>query len=509
MPQFFTKVAWPCLILFCLNIYADERFLSQNKVLNGLAPSSNESIFEQDYIVPQSQLIGIDQNLFPIQDPMYQWQEIFKKSKCTDYQFEQSFNYIKFLFNLSRVTINYEILLDLRENTKNLGLHRCNVDFSQLNDSCRPKSSDMKKFLSRLRGYFASKSKNELSNYNKIQNFNIKSLTSIPEVDIFSPLMLSLKKSCAESNKCSNKGDYISQVISKKCDLRKAEYVDACSENDSMFHQIVSKEMVNLIKRSSAINYINKFGAGSECVERFFEEYVEKRWLSSDIRKDDFVIRSVMRSVVKLNIPYLQGRLFVLGSLKEFDELGVGNDIFKEIKVAEKKIELPEIKTIKKMIKKTPKSTRKVIKSAILIEKKPKVTVKRASALHQAAKEIISSGEKVIALDMEHFKKDYIFSNEVLTKLHGPLLNFQKRDSLGEMKKFDQLGEKKAPMPLLFIKYLIDNDYHQGLYNIQAVLGSDFYIKNDLEKGDSNLYRVGIKNDESTNYVWQLYLIKN
>ncbi len=509
MPQFFTKVAWPCLILFCLNIYADERFSSQNKVLNGLTLSSDESIFEQDYVVPQSQLIGVDQNLFPIQDPMYQWQEIFKKSKCTDSQFEQSFNYIKFLFNLSRITINYEVLLDLRENSKNLGLHRCNVDFLKLNNRCRPKSSDMKKFLSRLRGYFKSKSTNELNNYNQIQNFNIQSLTSISEGEIFSPLMLSLKISCAESSKCSKKGDYISQVISTKCELRKTEYVDACSENDSMFHQIVSKEMVNLIKRSSAINYIGKYGAGPECVERFFEEYVEKRWLSSDIRKDDSVIRSVMRSVVKLNIPYLQGRLFVLGSLKEFDELGVGNEIFKEIKVAEKKIELPEIKTIKKMIKKTPKSTKKIIKNAILIKKKPKVIVKRASALHQAAKEIISSGEKIIALDMENFKKDYIFSNEVLTKLHGPLLNFQKRGSLGEMKKFDQLGEKEAPVPLLFIKYLIDNDYHQGLYNIQAVLGNDFYTTNDLEKGDSNLYRVGIKNDESTNYVWQLYLMKN
>ena len=77
------------------------------------------------------------------------------------------------------------------------------------------------------------------------------------------------------------------------------------------------------------------------------------------------------------------------------------------------------------------------------------------------------------------------------------------------MRKFDHLGDKKAPMRLLFIKYLIDNDYHQGLYNVSAVLGQEFYIKNDLEKGDKKLYKISLQNDETTNNIWQLFLIKN
>ena len=77
------------------------------------------------------------------------------------------------------------------------------------------------------------------------------------------------------------------------------------------------------------------------------------------------------------------------------------------------------------------------------------------------------------------------------------------------MKDFDKLGEKSAPMRLLFLKYLIDNNYHQGLYNVLAILGEKFYVKNDLVKKDSKAYRMQIQNDESTNNRWQLYLFRD
>ena len=76
------------------------------------------------------------------------------------------------------------------------------------------------------------------------------------------------------------------------------------------------------------------------------------------------------------------------------------------------------------------------------------------------------------------------------------------------MKKYDGLGEKKTPLRLLFLKYLIDNNYHQGLYNIISVLGESFYIKNDIDE-ETDPYFIKIQNYFSTNNQWQIYVMKS
>ena len=109
---------------------------------------------------------------------------------------------------------------------------------------------------------------------------------------------------------------------------------------------------------------------------------------------------------------------------------------------------------------------------------------------------------------MDFFKEDFIFSDSLTTKLHKPLAIYQTQKALKEMKKYDALGEKKAPLRLLFLKYLIDNNYHQGLYNIISVLGESFYIKNDID-GENDAYFIKIQNDYSTNNQWQIYVMKS
>ena len=146
------------------------------------------------------------------------------------------------------------------------------------------------------------------------------------------------------------------------------------------------------------------------------------------------------------------------------------------------------------------------------MKKTNKVIVKartRLSAVRKAYSELESVKGDEIAIDMELFKSDFIFSNKALIKLHKPLATFQKRSSIEEMKQFDRLGNKESPMRLLFLKYLIDNGYHQGLYNVQSVLGQNFYVKNDLESNDEKLYKMSIANDQNTNNSWQIYLHKD
>ena len=58
----------------------------------------------------------------------------------------------------------------------------------------------------------------------------------------------------------------------------------------------------------------------------------------------------------------------------------------------------------------------------------------------------------------------------------------------------------------MFLKYLIDFDYHQGLWNILAILGDHFYVLNDIEK-KSDPIKIHLSNDLSTNYGWQIEVV--
>ena len=96
-------------------------------------------------------------------------------------------------------------------------------------------------------------------------------------------------------------------------------------------------------------------------------------------------------------------------------------------------------------------------------------------------------------------KKDFI-------KIQKPLEKFQTRKSLNIMRRIDKLGKKLQPFPLKFLKFLIDFNFHQGLYNILAEIGDEFYVINDVES-KKKPFKILLKNDESTNYKWKIKII--
>lgn len=481
--------------------FGENRYNLSNKIKNGLVETKPLFIYDEQYLNSQDELIGIDSNLFSLIEIQNDWKTVLDRYSCSDEQFEQSFDYIKYLFFLSRISINYEILLSYQQNLLKVD-NKCPINFSELIENCKPESPDMKKFISRLKRYANGGNEEEKI---KTLKFDLGlNLNQTENEEINSPLGIELKQICTKNSDCLSMGEKKFEYIKSSCEVRKQQFLKSCNENEREFNQLVSLEMVNLIKRSSAIDYIKKFGASPSCVDRFFRDVIKEP------ADDDLSIRTVMRSNVNLDIPYLQGRIFVIGSLKIFDDLGVGNDIFQEIKVGKIEVILPEVKKVEEIIKK-PEVERIAMIQEVIVQKKVVEQIKpRLSALMLAAEDLEKSKSiNKVSLDMELFKNDYIFSDEVLTKLHKPLGFYQKRNSLKEMKEFDKLGEKVAPMRLLFIKYLIDNNYHQGLFNVQAVLGTQFYVKNDLVKSDPKLYKIEIQNDESTNNAWQLYLIRD
>ena len=91
----------------------------------------------------------------------------------------------------------------------------------------------------------------------------------------------------------------------------------------------------------------------------------------------------------------------------------------------------------------------------------------------------------------------------MIVALSSSLDAYLSRVGLTQMKKYDFLGTRKEPVTLMFLKFLIENDYHQGLHNMVAVLGDKFWVLNDIDN-KTNPKQIKLSNNKSTNYRWQI-----
>jgi hypothetical protein len=67
-----------------------------------------------------------------------------------------------------------------------------------------------------------------------------------------------------------------------------------------------------------------------------------------------------------------------------------------------------------------------------------------------------------------------------------------------------------GPVPLVFIKYLIDTNNHKGLYNLLNVVGDRFYVKNDIDRSLSlSVNYIQLRNDLSTGQKWVIDIIND
>lgn len=111
-------------------------------------------------------------------------------------------------------------------------------------------------------------------------------------------------------------------------------------------------------------------------------------------------------------------------------------------------------------------------------------------------------------MDMDLFRSDFEFTQDQFAALEVPLKRFQTRAALIDMKTYDKMGSIESPIGLMFIKFLMDTENHQGLFNIQAIIGKKFYVINDFES-KTNPVAVELKNDDSTKGKWVIVLLKS
>jgi tripartite ATP-independent transporter DctM subunit len=425
--------------------------------------------------------------------------ELPNSQMCSVHELNSERDYIQYLFRLVSISYLFEAVKQNFDMGQRLGdeVKACVVT-NDLFKKCNAKSADMKKFILRAQSKNWGAGRAATSKLSKLERE-----TMLLELQKRAPLDAGeyfISKS--QSKNVVN----LANTLAASCTNIKNQIQSLCSETDSYWGLAKIPLVIELIRSSNAFLMINKDSHGLGCLNRFAQTY-------SRLEKSPFYLADIFETIFnRLNrdeARYAQGELFVPGSLKEFDEKGLEEFLYVSTPV-KAKVEVKKEVSIK-VLQEAPKVV-EVKKEEIILpkveEKKVEVVVVpevKVSAFSFAVNEKIKNKAKSYAVDMNRFKKDYIFEPAQIAKLRPLVEEYQGREALLDMKELDFLGTAKEPVKLKFIKFLIDFHYHQGLFNMVAVLGNQFYLQNDLE-GIETPYFVEIRNDESTKNTWQILL---
>ncbi|MDB9787168.1 hypothetical protein OAB57_03605, partial [Bacteriovoracaceae bacterium] len=128
------------------------------------------------------------------------------------------------------------------------------------------------------------------------------------------------------------------------------------------------------------------------------------------------------------------------------------------------------------------------------------------SRFQWAIHEIKDKNIPYLPLPMSTFRSEFPLKTDQLKHLRGIFQTYTNQSALKQLIKNDLFGTKVAPIGLYFLKFLINDDQHQALFNIEKILGQTFYVINDIE---SKQQPVKIKLFFSTNNLWQLLVYQD
>lgn len=390
----------------------------------------------------------------------------------------------------------------------------CTFELQQLLKSCRPQSQEMRTFVKGLMAQhpFSGPTVDQSHNFSKYER---EWLAQISKEAQLAGVARVRAQCLIEGRRCSAIDAALgTELLGRACEQDKALVTQVCSEEDQLYGFSTLPMMSQLLASSNLMSIYNADGYGIGCLRRFGQLMAGHERIPGQLRWSLPVIRAELSKNFGKRYPL--GRAFVYGALKEFRNKGLG-DLFEPkvvepvpapAKAAPVPVELPQVPP--PVIAKAPESPVVVAPTPKPVPPKPKeVELDPKSAFLLASE--IRRGQQLerVDVDMLKFRYDYVFNAAELRLLAETLKDYTSREALKEMQTFDKLGTNEAPVPLTFLKYLIDSENHQGLYNLTGILGESFWVNNDVDvKWKPRAEFVELKNDESTARQWQLYIIQ-
>lgn len=431
--------------------------------------------------------------------------ELYSAANCSNADLTTHFDQIRYSYRLITFSYLLEGLWHFNELSRHLRMKTCSFDVPELLKSCRPKSEDMKKFVSRLAQYnpkYTDKFPRDLTPESFWKEYLGKKFNHYAQYK----LAQKCGRNCLQSE--------LPKYFQSSCDEHKDLMRKICSEEDEIWGLSKNLEAYHLLSTSNIINTFNKKGEANGCLRRFSEVMGHKEPHYPVLNSLYPVIYDYLKRTHKER--FLQGRVFFYGAAKEYEEKGLADIWVKDqTLVVEKAPELvidepaPKVEVRPEVKKVEAKPAAPVEAPKVVMIKKPEMPVHPKSAFLQAAETRSGQNLDRLAVDMLKLKYDYVFTLSMTNSLSERLKSFMTQEALKEMANYDKLGTKQGPVPLLFIKFMIDYQEHQGLWNLVSILGTNFWVSNEID----SFYKpapekIELLNDASTNRTWQIYIVK-
>jgi len=422
---------------------------------------------------------------------------------CSNELLSEHFDDIRYAYRL--ITLSY--LLEGQWHMNMVSKHfvqgkGCQFDFDKFLDKCRPKNVEMKKFISLLKKHKPRFEESLPKTYIRSdwwRDFSKKDFKYFSHYRI--------DHEC--KGQCEQKD--LEARFKKTCEQDESLMNLICSEMDEIYGVSESTDAYNLLGLSNIINTFNKQGEALGCMRRFSEVMAHKEVKYSVLPFLFPTLRAHLENQYKER--FLQGRVFFYGSGKEFEEKGLSNLYVMEqpFKIAEldgekplptapvlAKVDAPQVAT-----KAAPVKVEAVAKKEIV-----EISGPVKSAFLQAAEIRKMQNLERVEVDMLKLKYDYVFTLNMINNLSTKLKNFMSREALTEMVTYDKLGTQEGPVPLLFLKFMIDMQEHTGMYNLLNIVGDEFYVSNEIDSGfKTQVERIKIINNDSDKQ-WQIYIVR-
>lgn len=421
------------------------------------------------------------------------FKDIMKSSICSNSDLSKAKDYFRYSHRLLALSYLYEALSDYDYTQKKMGFkNTCRTDLKRAILKCSPPSKDMENFITNLK-IFNEYEKNQYVDANEsVEKFKDQFKSGFNKKSDINLLHHRLKR--APKN--------LKREIINICKADAKFFVSICNEQDSLYGMSEIYESYGLLIRSNVFNYLTDRINIAGCLKRYKKEmvYLEKKYSN---------LRNIFPYLYqeKSNSSNEAGAIFKLGTLREFTDKGLSLYQKKETSTKVKKTKKAERDTFKqkKITKKEIKlMAKKQEPKDIPVDQKEVVVLVKSEFLK--TKEFIRfNGLEFKVLNMLDFKYDYLITLKLKNELDSKLSHFLLRKNLEFMKKNDGLGDKDAPIPLIFIKYMIDYNKHKELFSLVDIVGDRFYIRNDIDKDDkSPVSQIRIQNDFQTSFKWEI-----
>lgn len=306
----------------------------------------------------------------------------------------------------------------------------------------------------------------------------------------------------------------LSFMTPQACGEMETLWHSICNETDTLYGLSELASVKKLLLHSHSMALFPP-GKAEDCLWRYQTLFKTKEHIPSVLGPwMDGIYQSLSRSNADR---YIQGELFIRGSLREFERQGLDEvllglvvktpAVVTQLTKASPPPPWPTTKDKSIADHSLPLKTQEV--SPTPVQAPPRVSSEpppKWTAVDKALAILTREKLSKVPVNLLEVEEDFAWEEEDLINIRLSLKPFQSRETLSLMKTREQFGSYCSPVEYLFLQILLAEFNHQALFNIMYVIGEQFFLRHSF--GDQHLtMKIELINNESTGHKWAFSVI--